>query len=215
MKVDVRIHESLISKVSIGIPVGIRVDAIPDLVLHGELIQLSSVPFPGHFPNYHRKEYLAEVAIDENETSELSLRPGMTANVELILHRTAETFVQIPVQSVLKLRDQRFVWVFGESGPELRSLELGRDNDETYVVRAGVLPGEQVVLHPWNHFSDQIAQLEAQYGTEEAVPVPYFEEPDYFNEPDFPSDLAFDLEQPDKTSPRSKRTASVDAVGEE
>lgn len=215
MRVDARIHESLISKVGIGLPVEIRVDAIPDIVLHGELTDLSSVPMPGQYPNYHRKEYRAEIAIDDDECSEFALRPGMSAKLDLIVHRASESFVQIPIQSVLKLRDKRFAWVFGEAGPELRLLELGRDNDETYVVHEGVRPGEQVVLHPWKHFTDQIAQLETRYGVEETVPVPYIEEPQYFDEPDLPGELAIDLDQTETAPSQSTRTARVDAVGEE
>lgn len=215
MRVDARIHESLISKIGIGLPVEIRVDAIPDVVFHGELTDLSSVPMPGQYPNYHRKEYRAEIAIDDDESAEFALRPGMSAKLDLIVHRASESFVQIPVQAVLKLGDKRFAWVFGEAGPELRSLELDRDNDETYVVNEGVFPGEQVVLHPWNHFSDEIAQLETRYGAEETVPVPDIEAPEYFNELDLPGELAVDLDQTESAPSQSTRTARVDAVGEE
>ena len=215
MCVNARIHESLISKVNVGLPVEIRVEAIPDHTFRGVLTELSSVPMPGEYPNYQRKEFRASIKIDQETATAQPLRPGMNAEVELIVHRAAEEFVQIPTQAVVKLRERQFAWVFGETGPEMRSLELGRDNDETYIVHDGVLPSEQVVMHPWNHFTEQIELLESQYGTDESEPSTTFEESGFSSEAEFLQELSYYLEQPEPEPSQSTQTASVDSVGEE
>jgi len=162
MKVDAKIHESKISDVVASLPVLIRVDAIPAHIYHGVLDTVSSVPLPGNWPNLDLKEYEAVVKIlDEGEALH-QLKPGMTANVEIIVEESSEKLLQIPVQAAVDIGQTYYAWVMTKNGPVRNKLKLGRSNDVKFVVEGGVKEGDEVIMNPRSHFAEEIAKLEAE-----------------------------------------------------
>lgn len=166
MKVDARIHESLISHIHEGLPALITVDSLPGEVFESRISELSAVPMPGRWPNYDRKEYHATLEIDIPEKLSRQLRPGMTANVEILVEQINEPVIQVPMQSIIHAGTRHFLWVATASGPQQREIEVGHSNDETFIVIDGVQPGEQVVVKPLDHFSEEIAELRERYAEE-------------------------------------------------
>jgi multidrug efflux pump subunit AcrA (membrane-fusion protein) len=79
--------------------------------------------------------------------SEEGLKPGMSAEVEVILDRH-ENVLTIPVAAVVETADGDFCWVKTATGAKRRSLKLGDTNDVFTVVEAGLKEGEKVVLNP-------------------------------------------------------------------
>lgn len=163
MKVDAKIHESKISDVRVGLPVQIRIDAVPGVVYHGRLDAVSSVPLPGNWPNLDLKQYEAVVKITDVGDVINQLKPGMTANVEIIVERAAEDLLQIPVQAAIAIGDKRYAWVMTPQGPERRELTVGKSNDFGFVLLAGANEGEQVVMNPRKLFENEIKQMEDRY----------------------------------------------------
>lgn len=162
MKVDARIHESKISDVVSSLDVVIRVDAIPNHIYTGVLESVSSVPLPGNWPNLDLKQYEAVVKILDQGDILNQLKPGMTANIEIIVEESPEKQLQVPVQAAVDIGRGYNVWVLTEDGPERREVKLGRSNDVKFVVEKGLEAGEEVILNPRTHFSDEIAKLEAE-----------------------------------------------------
>lgn len=172
MKVDAKIHESKISDVRKGLRAQIRVDAVPGVVYHGELESVSSVPLPGSWPNLDLKQYEAVVRIlDQGDVINL-LKPGMTANVEVIVEKSPEDLLQIPVQAAVNVGDQYFAWVESKEGPKQTRLALGKSNDRAFVVKSGVKEGDRVVMNPRTKFTDAITKLESRFAQEEQKRAP-------------------------------------------
>jgi HlyD family secretion protein len=162
MKIDARIHESRISRVMIGQPVEIEVDAIPGDPYRGKLQSISSVPVPGSWPNTDLKEYEAIIEILDEPARVRKLKPGMTAQVRIIVEDRKQDVLQIPVQSVVSFSGQYFTYVLAPKGPERRELKVGDANDEFMEVLDGVGEGESVVMSPRTHFSKELSALEAE-----------------------------------------------------
>lgn len=162
MKIDARIHESRISRVMVGQPVEIEVDAIPGDPYRGKLQSISSVPVPGSWPNTDLKEYEAIIEILDEPARVRKLKPGMTAQVRIIVEDRKQDVLQIPVQSVVSFSGQYFTYVITPKGSERRELKVGDANDEFMEVLDGVAEGESVVMSPRTHFSKELSALEAE-----------------------------------------------------
>jgi len=168
MKIDARIHESRISRVMIGQPVEIEIDAIPGDPYRGRLQSISSVPIPGSWPNTDLKEYEAIVEIRDDSARIRKLKPGMTAQIRVVVEDRKEPTLQIPVQSVVSFSGHYYSYVLTSSGKEAerRELKVGDANDEYMEILDGVAEGEMVIMSPRTHFSQELAELEAEKSAE-------------------------------------------------
>jgi HlyD family secretion protein len=162
MKIDARIHESRISRIVVGQPVEIEIDAIPGDLYRGKLQSISSVPVPGSWPNTDLKEYEAVIEILDDAARVRKLKPGMTAQVRIIVEDRKENVLQIPVQAVVSFSGEYFAYVATAKGTERRSLKVGDANDEYMEILDGVAIGEAVVMSPRTHFSKELSELEAE-----------------------------------------------------
>ncbi|MEZ5942106.1 MAG: hypothetical protein R3C18_11995 [Planctomycetaceae bacterium] len=166
MKVDCRIHESLIGDVRVGLSCRIRMDAHPDKFFNGKVTQVSSVPMTGSWPNTDLREYATEVQLVDDVERIRELRPGLTAQVEILIDNRADV-LQIPVQAVVGVSDRHIAYVLKPgSGAERRDLVIGDSNQTHIEVKEGVKAGEKVILNPRSRFADEIGQLEAKWNTE-------------------------------------------------
>lgn len=166
MKVDARIHESRISRVMVGQPVEIEVDALPGDPYRGKLQTVSSVPMPGSWPNTDLKEYQAAVEITDSPAKVRRLKPGMTAQVRIIVEDRKEDVLQIPVQAVISFSGKFFTYVAGKTKAERREIKIGDANNEYMEVLDGVAEGERVIMSPRTHFSKELSELEARLSAE-------------------------------------------------
>lgn len=159
MKVDCRIHESLISQINTGLSAGIRVDAYPDEVFGGVVSQVSSVPMSGSWPNYDLREYETVIQLTDDVEKVRKLRPGLTAQVEIIVDRRKDV-LQVPQQAVVRAGRQVLAFVV-ESGDFVkpRILTLGMTNSTSAEVLDGLEDGERVVLNPRQRFAEKISEL--------------------------------------------------------
>ncbi len=145
MAVNVQIHESMVNRLMPGLPARIRADAFPDEVLRGEVVRVALVPDSGHrWLNPDLRVFPTAVSIDGAFDW---LRPGMTAEVEVIVDRL-DDILYVPVQCVINLGGQRYVYVATTRGVEARPVEIGPYNDRFIQIREGVEEGEQVLLRP-------------------------------------------------------------------
>lgn len=162
MKVDARIHESRISRISLGQPVEIFVAAVEDISFRGVLETVSAVPVPGSWPNTDLKEYEAAIRITDSSEMVRKLKPGMTAEIRIIVDDREEDVLQIPVQSALSVAGKYFSYVIKNKKSERRELKVGDANDEYIEILDGVADGEKVVMNPRTHFSREINELEVR-----------------------------------------------------
>ncbi|MFO0427360.1 MAG: efflux RND transporter periplasmic adaptor subunit [Planctomyces sp.] len=162
MKIDARIHESKISRVSVGQPVEIEVDALPGETYRGVLQTVSSVPMPGSWPNTDLKEYEASIEIKEDSAKVRKLKPGMNAEVRIIVEDRAEDVLQVPVQAIVSFSGQYFAYVAADKAPERREIKVGDANDEYMEILDGIKAGDRVVMSPRTYFSRELSELESR-----------------------------------------------------
>lgn len=160
MKVDCRIHESQIAAVRRGLPVRIRIEAFPDRPFNGTVTEVSSVPITGRWPNMDLREYDTEIKLTDDVEILKTLRPGLTAQVEILVDNR-EDVLQVPVQSLVSSGGKHFAFVLTEDGPQQRDLAVGQSNQTHVEVKEGIKPGERVVMNPRSRFVEQIAAIEA------------------------------------------------------
>lgn len=159
MKIDAKIHESMISQIQIGQPVTARADAQPGKVFNGIVAEISSVPLSGSFPNYDIKEYQVAINLTDAPEHVSLLRPGLSADFEIIVQDRMDV-LQIPMQSVVQIGEEYYCWALIGTKLERRLLKIGDSNDTDIEVLDGVSEGELVVMNPRSNFSEQIALLE-------------------------------------------------------
>jgi len=167
MRVKTRIHESRIRQIAVGQQVEIIPNARPDLQLNGKIDTLASLPVPGEWPNNNQMEFESTVAITDGPETTSQLKPGMQAELRIIVESRNEPVLQIPVQAVLPIAGRFYTYVMTKEGAERRSLTVGESNDAFTEILDGVAAGEDVILNPRTHFSNEINQLEQELTKEE------------------------------------------------
>ena len=165
MKVDCRIHESMIGNIRKGLPASVRINAFSDQVFNGVISDVSSVPIPGRWPNMDLKEYETEIKLTDGPEVIQKLRPGLTAQVEILVD-SRDDVLQIPLTAVLAIADKQFAYVLTDNGEELRELVTGQSNQSHVEIKEGIKEGELVIMNARTQFPDQIASLESKLTAE-------------------------------------------------
>lgn len=142
MQVKAKIHETKVDLLRVGMPAQIRVQ---DRTYKGKVVAVANQPEPGSWFSASVKEYAATVAI-RGEIS--SLKPGMTAEVEIFVADIPDALTVNVSAVVEKGAGKCYVWVVTENGPERRPVLVGRTNENVIEIKDGVVEGELVLLNP-------------------------------------------------------------------
>jgi multidrug efflux pump subunit AcrA (membrane-fusion protein) len=140
MQVKVGIHESIIDRIKPGLPARVT---LSDKTLDAKVSSVASVTRPAGWWTGNVVKYDTIIELPAGE----ALKPGMTAEVEVIMARH-EGVLTIPVAAVVETEEGDFCWVKTAEGIQRRSLGLGSSNDVFIVVEAGLKEGDEVVLNP-------------------------------------------------------------------
>jgi hypothetical protein len=91
------------------------------------------------------KQYTTFVSIDGYNKL---LRPGMSAQVEILVTELPETTLSVPVQAILQTGGKEYVYVMtAEGGAARREVELGVNNEKHVEIKKGLKAGEDVALN--------------------------------------------------------------------
>jgi HlyD family secretion protein len=142
----VKIHESSLKKISIGMPVVLTVDALPGRVFSGTVAKIAPLPDPrSAFLNPDLKVYNTEINIDGGGDA---LRTGMTCEAEIVVKKYEEA-VYVPLQCVVRIQGRSTVYVKEGAGKIVpRTVKTGLDNNRMIHIVEGLEPGEEVLLTP-------------------------------------------------------------------
>ncbi len=142
---EVKLNESLLDKVKIGLPVRITVAALPDQIFTGKVFSIAPLPDAGSgFLGSDVKVFNSEIYIDKSGGA---LRTGMSCEVEIIIAHYDDV-LYVPVQAVTRHEGQPVVYVRRRGGFEPRQVELGLDNNNMVHIKKGVEKDEEVWLTP-------------------------------------------------------------------
>jgi len=141
MQVKVAVHETKVEQLRVGMRARIR---ILEREVLGAVSSIANQPEPTSFFSASVKEYATIVKIDGQPEG---LRPGMTAEVEILIADLKDVLT-LPVAAVVEQRGKYFCWVAAADKIERRTLVLGLNNDRFVEVKDGVSENERVLLNP-------------------------------------------------------------------
>jgi hypothetical protein len=125
----------------------VRVDAYPDRELKAHVKTVATVAAQGDRMSADVKMYVTMIAIDESLEG---LKPGMSAEVTILVDKTLDDVLIVPAQAIMgaaSVGKDRSCWVKTGTGFEEREIEVGASNEKEAEIRSGLAEGEQVVLN--------------------------------------------------------------------
>jgi HlyD family secretion protein len=153
MRVTTTVNEAQVHMIRNGMKAKIRIDAFPNQLFDGTVVQVAPRPEPkpmmqGDAPNV----YSTKVKIDAPIPG---LRPGMSSQVEFLV-ANRENALSVPVQAVLSYAGKGHLAVRKPGGEiELRAVSVGLSNDKLIEITQGIQSGDTVVLNPAALMSDR------------------------------------------------------------
>jgi multidrug efflux pump subunit AcrA (membrane-fusion protein) len=141
LNIEFRVEEIDRGRVQVGQPVRVRIDAVPDLLIEGEVQWMSPIATLvfRRFPP--EKNFPAQASVRQLDPR---LRPGMSATVEVIVDRRPDELV-IPNKASFQIEGQPVVYVQSGTGFRPKPIEVVARNSSEIVVR-GVEEGQVIAL---------------------------------------------------------------------
>jgi multidrug efflux pump subunit AcrA (membrane-fusion protein) len=131
-----------------GQPAQLRVDAFPERLLRAHVKSVATIASQQDWMSADVKVYQTLVALDEPLEG---LRPGMSAEVTILVEDTAKEALTLPVQAILgtpAMGKSRKCFVMTQGRPQERDILVGLNNEKMAEIKSGLVAGEQVVLNP-------------------------------------------------------------------
>ena len=135
--VEADVYEKDLPAVKVGQPVQIRIAAVPGRNFAGRIAYI--------VPNVSANSHTFKVRSELQNPGSI-LKNGMFADVKISVQRGPQS-VLVPVSAVQLDGDQDVVYVEESGKYRKRSVQLGPEKHNEYVVRDGLKPGERVVTH--------------------------------------------------------------------
>ncbi len=141
MEAQVQVDENDIVSVSLGDEATIEVDALPDLVLKGEVTEIANTAtLTGSGTTDQKTEFEVKITINDPLSE---LRPGMTASADIVTD-VRESGLGVPIQAVAVRTAEQFA--AGSAGDSEHSWEPDRDGfvELVFVVEDGTAKARPV-----------------------------------------------------------------------
>ncbi len=167
MIAEMSLHESVLEKVSEGMPCLLTVDALPNRTFPGRVKFKSTLPDQNSWwANPDLRVYRTQIEVLENDPD---LKSGMSSSVEIIVE-DIEDAIHVPVQSIFLNAGKTSCFIASGGDVDLRAVEVGLDNGKWVQVHDGIAEGEVVLLAQPTGFTLEPA-------IEETRPIDEFEFP--------------------------------------
>lgn len=147
LKVKVNVAERDVFKLHAGDRVVVSTDVYPGVDFEGRISTISSKADDGH-------TYAVEIVL--SNSAEHPLKAGMFGRVEFVAAKPAPA-LSIPRQALVGSMKHAQVFVVENGIAHLRNLVIGGEYGDNLEVRAGLKPGENVVLDGQNNLKDSVA----------------------------------------------------------
>ncbi len=146
MVAEISVHETEVDKVRAGQKATVVMDAFPDMVLEGEVLEVAPLPDQSRgMMNPDTKVYQTIVAINGSYDF---LKSRMSCKVNILVEKH-DNVVQVPVQVVSNRLGRKICYVVNSAGqPDEREVQTGSFNDTYVQIISGLEAGEVVLLNP-------------------------------------------------------------------
>ncbi|MFO7616488.1 MAG: HlyD family efflux transporter periplasmic adaptor subunit [Bacteroidales bacterium] len=139
MKVRTFVHETAITRISMGMKVLVRLDALPEIAFQGKITEIGRVCVE----QGKEKEKVFKVVV-EIVGSDLRLKPGMTVSCEYICQET-ENALFIPNKCLLREDGNCYVFLKKGGGTRKTEVSAGPSNSHHTLIHSGLEPGDPLV----------------------------------------------------------------------
>ena len=138
MKAKSRVQENDISKIKPGLPVIVRLDALPSVPFHGKINTMGRICIPKD----DKMIFPTEVLISE---SDLRLKPGMTVSCEYITYESKD---ELYVPNNCIQADNKHYYIYVKKRGKIRKTEIktGPSNNMFTIVLGDIKPGQALEL---------------------------------------------------------------------
>ena len=153
MRVNTKVHESMVDRIKPGLRSLVRVEAAATEVIRGQVVSVAPMSDPNSNFSSDIKVYTTFIAI-EGDTAKLNLRPGMSAQVEILVTELDDV-LSVPVQSILEFKGKDYVFVKDGDGFRQQEITVGISNDQHVEAKKGLKSGDQVALSPGVLLTDE------------------------------------------------------------
>lgn len=150
MRVNTKVHESMVNRITAGLKARIRVDSFAQQQLTGTVDQVQPMADANNFFSSDIKVYTTFIAIDDPPDG---LRPGMSAQVDILVTQLDDV-LSVPVQSILEFKGKDYVFVKTSNGPIRKEVKLGITNDTLIEIKEGLREGEELAMNPSELLTD-------------------------------------------------------------
>jgi len=145
MVAEISVHETEVDKVRPGQPATIVMDAFPDGVLRGEVLEVAPLPDQQRgWLNPDLKVYQTLVRIDGTHDF---LRSRMSCKVNILVEQLEDSII-VPIQVVSNRSGRKVCYVATSQGSQERVVQTGFSNDIFVQILEGLEVGEEVLLNP-------------------------------------------------------------------
>ncbi len=142
MQVKASVNEARITLIRPGLPVTIRVDALKDNLLQGEVVKVNQYADPGGYSTIRKYSTFIKIL-----NPPADLRSGMNAEARIHVERASDV-LQVPVQAVAEHKGKFFALVKNGESYETRPIEVGTSNDKVITIKGGLSENDAVVMNP-------------------------------------------------------------------
>lgn len=145
--VKTKVREIDLFKIQIGTQATVEVDAYPELQFQGAISSIGVLALSEATNAGNEKYFDVIVKLD---SSDLRLRPGMTARVVLHASRV-DNKLSIPIQAVYEFNKRFYCFIKMDNGCRGIQIETGKSNEQWIEITAGLKENALVLLSapPW------------------------------------------------------------------
>ena len=145
MIAEIGVHETEVDKVEAGQPATIVMDAFPDSILEGKVLEVAPLPDQQRgWMNPDLKVYETLVSIDGTHSF---LKSRMSCKVKILVEQLEDVLI-VPIQVVSNRAGRKVCYVTTSKGHQERVVRTGLFNDTFVEIIEGLKEGEEVMLNP-------------------------------------------------------------------
>ena len=142
------IKEIDISKVHLNDSVKIKIDALPDKVFLGKVINIATIG--EEHKDFDMKAFKVIIRF---ERSDKDMKPGMTANSDIITKSYKDKLL-VPMKSIFSKNGKQIIYLKRGGTITEQEISLVAANDEFGVVENTIKEGDLILLYQPNEFKD-------------------------------------------------------------
>ena len=142
LKVTARIDETDRGRIKVGNPVKVNVDALPDRELEGKVDEISTLARNDFSTWPPPKNFDVIITLNQRDPR---LRPGMSANVRVLVEQVPDSLMIKP-EALFQRERHYVVFVLGQAGYSPRVVQVLRRTKGQMVISGNLKKGDRVAL---------------------------------------------------------------------